>query len=189
LELINPEGHSPAFALPGRSVLLGRVIPASYLITHPRATFYANLSSMFLAQSRFRIRVMAASQESSPICLLDDNLSVLKANERLLVSAGWEVRTFSEPRAFLGYAAVNQPRVAVIDMIMPEMDGLQVRSKVSEISPATRVIILTSSEDANAESKLLESGIFAFFFKPVDPETLLKSVTSAFEISVTVRQG
>ena len=119
--------------------------------------------------------------DSTPICLLDDDLPVLKANSRLLVSAGWDVQGFRDPAAFLEYARTNKPALAVIDMMMPEMDGLEVQSMLREVSPTTRVIILTSNDDPEIETAAVEAGVFAFFFKPADPDKFLVSVESAIK--------
>ena len=129
---------------------------------------------------------MASS--SPPICLLDDDLSVLRANTRLLESEGYTVQSFSNPTAFLDYSQKNKPPVAVIDMMMPLMNGLEVQSQLREFSPATRVIILTSNDDPEVEVIAVRAGVFAFFFKPAEPEDFLASVAAAVQNSGVVRQ-
>ena len=59
------------------------------------------------------------AKSASTVWLLDDYLSVPKANGRLLASAGWEVERFIDPDAFLRHAEIHHPRVVVIDMWMP----------------------------------------------------------------------
>ena len=122
---------------------------------------------------------MTTSETSSLIYVLDDDPSVLKATSRLLASADWEARAFSDPIAFLNDAGTDKPAVAVIDMMMPVMDGLEVQAKLKGISPNTRVIILTSNDDLKAESTAIDAGAFAFFFKPVDPDVFVASIESA----------
>ena len=131
---------------------------------------------------------MTSSEKNSLICLLDDDLAVLRANTRLLISANWQVEAFSAPNRFLEYARRNQPPVAILDMMMPVMDGLAVQAELREVSPNTRVIILTSNDDPEAETIAGEAGVFAFFYKPVDPEDFLASIASAMEDFGAIRR-
>jgi DNA-binding NtrC family response regulator len=102
------------------------------------------------------------AKSASTVWLLDDDPSVLKANGRLLASAGWEVERFIDPDAFLRHAEIHHPRVVVIDMWMPRMDGLEVQRRLSGISPSTRVIVLTANDDRIVRWKALAAGAAAF---------------------------
>ncbi len=70
------------------------------------------------------------------ISLLDDYPSILKATARLLSSAGWHADTFTDPHAFLSHAEENTPALAVLDIHMPLMDGLEVQSRLRDPRPA-----------------------------------------------------
>jgi FixJ family two-component response regulator len=113
------------------------------------------------------------------ICLLDDDPSVLKAVSRLLSSAGWHVEQFSDPEKFLEYAKIHRSPVAVIDIWMPLMSGLEVQSRLRELSPSTRVIIFTGKEDPLVRSTALNAGASAFFVKPFNDEELLTAIRLA----------
>jgi FixJ family two-component response regulator len=113
------------------------------------------------------------------ICLLDDDPSTVRATSRLLNSAGWEVQGFTDPHLFLQHSQTHQPRVAVIDIWMPLMHGLEVQKKLCQISPATRVIVLTGKDDPGIRFRALNAGALAFFVKPVPKNDLLASIQSA----------
>ena len=113
------------------------------------------------------------------VCLLDDEPSVLKAVGRLLSSAGWRVKEFSDPEEFLVYAKIHRTAVAVIDVWMPLMSGLEVQSRLSGLSPSTRVIIFTGRDDPRVRSTALNAGALAFLTKPFDDEELLTAVRLA----------
>jgi two-component system response regulator FixJ len=102
---------------------------------------------------------------------------VLKGLARLFESADLHLETFSNPETFLGYARTHRPQVALIDVCMPQMSGLEVQSQLSKISPSTRVIIFT---DPLVRSTALNAGASAFLTKPFDDEELLTSVRLAF---------
>jgi FixJ family two-component response regulator len=113
------------------------------------------------------------------ICLLDDDQSVLRATKRLLRSEGWKVEAFSDPRLFLQYARTDSCGVAVLDVLMPIMSGLEVQSQLRNVSPSTRVIILTSIDDPAVRSRARDAGAFAVLRKPVDDEDFLRRIQAA----------
>jgi FixJ family two-component response regulator len=69
--------------------------------------------------------------------------------------------------------------VAVIDVWMPLMNGLEVQSRLRELSPLTRVIIFTGKDDSDIRSRALNAGASAFLTKPLDDEELLTAVRFA----------
>ena len=107
------------------------------------------------------------------VWLFDDEPSALKATQRLLNSAGWEVEVFTDPNFFLQQARTHGPGLAVIDMSMPLMHGLEVQERLSEISPATHVLVLTGKDDPHVRSRALEAGAVAFFSKPAPNDDFL----------------
>jgi FixJ family two-component response regulator len=116
---------------------------------------------------------------TSVICLLDDDPSVLKALGRLFSSAGLRAEPFSDPEQFLQYAKIHRSPVAVIDIWMPMMNGLEVQSRLHEISPSTRVIVVTGKADPLVRSTAMNAGALAFLTKPFDDEELVTSVRLA----------
>jgi two-component system response regulator HydG len=113
------------------------------------------------------------------VCLLDDDPSVLKGLGRLFASADLHAETFSDPEEFLRYARTHRPAVAVLDVCMPQMSGLEVQSRLRELSPSTRVIVFTGKADALVRSTALNGGASAFFTKPFNDEELLTAVRLA----------
>ena len=95
------------------------------------------------------------------------------------MSAGWHAEQFSDPEKFLFYAKTHRTPVAVIDVWMPLMNGLEVQSRLHEASPSTRVIIFTGKDDSLVRSTALAAGATAFFVKPFDDEEFLTAVRFA----------
>jgi len=119
------------------------------------------------------------SKEALSVYLLDDDSSILKATSRLLDSAGWKVEVFTDPIAFLERAAMHFPDVAVIDMLMPEMNGLEVQTRLQHVSPSTRVIVLTAIDDPSVRRVAMNGGASAFFIKGVESDEFLAGVKAA----------
>jgi len=120
------------------------------------------------------------SSAANVICLLDDELSVLKALGWLFASEGLHVEKFSEPQRFLEHARNHPVRLAVIDIQMPGMTGLEVLAELRVISPGARVIVMTGEDNPAHRSAAIAGGASAFFFKPFDDEALLAAVRAAF---------
>jgi len=123
--------------------------------------------------------VAAPNIATRTICLVDDDPSVLKATGRLLSSAGWKVESFVDPIEFLEHAKTYQPHLVVLDILMPKMNGLDVQKRLKTISPASRVVILTSKDDPAVRSNAIAAGASAFFLKPVDDDEFLAGVEAA----------
>jgi two-component system response regulator HydG len=117
--------------------------------------------------------------DPSAVCLLDDHPSVLKGLVRLLSSAGLKAEPFSDPNKFLDYERIHQSPIAVIDIWMPIMNGLEVQSQLRDISPSTRVIMLTANDDPSLRATALNAGASAFLTKPFNDEEFLAIVRHA----------
>ena len=113
------------------------------------------------------------------VCLLDDDLSVLRGLGRLFASADLHAEAFSDPEEFLSYVRIHRPAVVLIDVHMPQMSGLEVQSRLGKISPSTRVIIFTGKDDPLVRATALNAGASAFFDKPFDDEELLTAIRLA----------
>jgi len=113
------------------------------------------------------------------IWLLDDDVSMLKALGRLMDSAGFDVEKFSDPVTFLARLEQATCRLAVLDVWMPQMSGLEVQTRLRENSPTTQVIFLTGRDDPMARQTAIEAGAFAFLSKPFDDEVLMQLIREA----------
>jgi FixJ family two-component response regulator len=115
------------------------------------------------------------------IWLLDDDVSMLKALGRLMTSAGLIAEKFSDPIAFLARLEQATCRVAVLDVWMPVMNGLEVQACLRRDSPETRIIFMTGRDDPLVRQTALDAGAFAFLAKPFEDEVLVKLIHEALE--------
>ena len=120
--------------------------------------------------------MVTLNKETVAVFLLDDDRSVLKATSRLLDSVGWHVDAFTDPNTFLEHAATHRPNLAIIDILMPEMSGLEVQTRLRGISPGTRVIMLTARDDPSVRRMAMNAGASAFFIKGVESGEFLAGV-------------
>jgi FixJ family two-component response regulator len=115
----------------------------------------------------------------NPICILDDDFSVLNSLRELLDSDGWEARTFDNPYLFLAYAREHPVKLAVLDVWLPQMTGIDVQERLRVISPETLVIVITGREEPAIRATAMEAGAFGFLGKPFEDEAFLTLVRDA----------
>ena len=115
----------------------------------------------------------------NPICILDDDFSVLNSLRELLDSDGWEARTFDNPDLFLAYARDHPVKLAVLDVWLPQMTGIDVQERLRVISPETLVIVITGREEPAIRATAMEAGAFGFLGKPFEDEAFLTLVRDA----------
>ena len=128
--------------------------------------------------------MVALNKETVAVYLLDDDSSILKATSRLLDSVGWNsVETFTDPIAFLERAAIHFPDIAVIDILMPEMNGLEVQRRLRRLSPSTRVIVMTAKDDPLVRQMAMNAGASAFFIKGMESGEFLAGIKAAADSS------
>jgi len=83
---------------------------------------------------------------------------------------------FDDPVLFIRHATSNPVHLAVIDIRMPGMSGIEVMEKLSTISPATRTIVITGEGDPMSRAAAMSAGAVFFFPKPFDDEALLQAI-------------
>ena len=115
------------------------------------------------------------------VCVVDDDPSIRKSLARLLESSGFNVDAFSKPEAFLLHLAAHPVRVAILDIWMENMTGMELLAHLCARSPETRIIFITGHEDTAAEATVMQAGAFAFFVKPFENKRFLSVVRNAFE--------
>ena len=117
------------------------------------------------------------------ICILDDDTSVLKALRRLLHSDGLQMTAFNEPGSFLEHVESHAISLAIIDIWMPEVNGLEVQRRLLAIAPNTPVIIMTGRDDPAMRSVALAQGAAEFLAKPFKDAVFLGAVRAALRPS------
>jgi FixJ family two-component response regulator len=123
-----------------------------------------------------KFNMVVLNKGTVAVFLLDDDLSVLKATSRLLDSVGWQVNAFTDPSKFLEHAETYCPDLAIIDILMPDMNGLEVQTRLRRVSPSTRVIVLTARDDPSVRRMAMNAGASAFFIKGLESDEFLAGV-------------
>ena len=121
------------------------------------------------------------SSAKPSLLLVDDELSMRDSLGRWFAKDGYEVSAAADgPQAL---AALERRRfdVALVDLKMPGMDGLELQREIRRRDPRAMVIILTAFASVETAVEALKEGAFDYVTKPVDPETLGHVVERALE--------
>jgi two-component system response regulator FixJ len=122
---------------------------------------------------------MNTAAGEAQVCLIDDDLSVLKSMHYLLAAEGLRVRPFNKAEDFLTYASQHHVPLVVTDIWMDGVTGLEVLARLCALSPRTKVIVITAREDLAARATAMAIGPAAFFMKPFDDQLFLAAIRKA----------
>ena len=113
------------------------------------------------------------------VFLVDDDAGVLKALSRLLQARGYDVQSFTSPQAFLADHDASVPGCAVLDVSMPDLDGLELQQALTAGGSQRPVIFLTGAGDIPTSVRAMRAGAVDFLTKPVDSADLLAAIAHA----------
>ncbi|MCY8995127.1 response regulator transcription factor [Bacillus inaquosorum] len=109
------------------------------------------------------------------ILLVDDEPAILDFLTMGLENEGFEVKTAADGMTAMNIAKTFQPHVAILDVMMPGMDGLEV-SRMMKKTGHTAVIMLTAKEEVGVRVKALTEGADDYMIKPFSFEELLARI-------------
>jgi two-component system, LuxR family, response regulator FixJ len=115
--------------------------------------------------------------------IIDDEESVRNSIGFMLQTTGYAVRTWPSGVAFLRELRNAEPGCILLDIRMPEMDGLQVQQHLNDRGAPMPVIVLTGHGDVNIAVKAMRNGAIDFLEKPFEADQLLSAIETAFERS------
>ena len=118
-------------------------------------------------------------ESNQTICVLDDDASVRASIEHLLDSDGLSAQTFERADDFLAHATQHHVALALLDVWLPEASGLAVQQRLREVSPGTRVIVMTGREEPGIRAAALAAGALAFLVKPFHDEAFIALIRRA----------
>lgn len=128
------------------------------------------------------------STSGGMVYLLDDEPEMIKALTRLLRAKHFEVRGFTSVRAFLETCLPHDTACLVLDVAMPELDGLELQRHLTHRGILIPIIFLTGHGDIPMSVRAIKAGATDFLTKPVDAATLVQAVRAALQMAETWRQ-
>jgi len=120
-------------------------------------------------------------QQRPTVFVVDDEAPVRKALFRLLNSAAIEVAVFASPAEFLAARDPAAPGCLLLDLEMPELNGLELQQQLGGRDGMLPIIFLTGHADIPITVEAMKAGAADFLTKPVRDDVLLAAVRAAFE--------
>ena len=120
---------------------------------------------------------------SESICVVDDDDAVRDSMRMLLESYGHSVEDFASARAFLSCGAKRRCGCLLLDLHMPEMGGLELLDTLHRQGASPPTIVISGRNDPAATRHAKAAGALAVLDKPVDDETLIRSIAGALSRS------
>ncbi len=114
------------------------------------------------------------------VLLLDDDPSVRRDLGELFRLAGFAVRSFATARELLAYRRPAGPACLVLDVMLPDGNGLDLQRHLARTDPELPVVLISGHMDDALRERALGSGAFAFLAKPLEWSALRREIQQAF---------
>jgi DNA-binding NtrC family response regulator len=126
--------------------------------------------------------------ENRRILIIDDERPILLTLEALLGRRGYQVETSGTAAQGLKLLKTKSPALVLLDLQLPDAEGLQTLDEIKTGFPGTQVIILTAHDSLHNAIESIKRGAFHFISKPYAPEELLSLVEKALEKQSLLRE-
>ena len=124
---------------------------------------------------------MRANSEARRILIIDDERPILMTLEALLTRHGYQTETATTATLGLRAMKTNPAALVLLDLQLPDADGLETLERLKKDFGDSQVIILTAHDSLNNAIESIKRGAFHFISKPYAPEELLSLVEQALE--------
>ena len=128
-----------------------------------------------------------AEKSHIKVLLVDDEEILLEYMSKRLVREGFTVKTTLSGEEGLEAATGEQFDVAVVDMKMPGMDGVETQKALKKVQPFLQCIILTGHGSVDTALESGHQDAFKYLLKPIDYDNLVETIRKAYEKKVEVR--
>ena len=128
------------------------------------------------------------STENRRILIIDDERPILMTLEALLGRHGYQVEVAANAAAGMRLLASKAPALVLLDLQLPDADGLHMLEQIKAEYPDTQVIILTAHDSLNNAIESIKRGAYHFISKPYAPEELLSLIEKALEKQSLLRE-
>ena len=123
-------------------------------------------------------------QDKPIVFVVDDDISVRESLEMLIQFAGWQPETFASAEEFLAHPRVLTPNCLVLDVSLPDLNGLDLQKLVADRIEMP-IIFITGYGDVPITVRAMKAGAVEFLTKPLAEEALLGAIRHAIERSQT----
>ena len=123
------------------------------------------------------------SRDTPTVFVVDDDISVRESLEVLIRCAGWRSEVFSSAQEFLARPRVFAPSCLVLDVTLPDLNGLDLQKRIATDRSDMPIIFITGHGDVPMTVRAMKAGAVEFLTKPYGDEVLLGAIQQAIECS------
>ena len=125
----------------------------------------------------------------STVYLVDDDSSIRRALPAAIASRDYRVEVFDSAEAFLANYDGHSPGCAILDLNMPQMNGLALQEELINRRWSLPIIFLSGYGTVEAATRAMKSGAVYFFEKPIDPPVLVECIREALQLDEANRKN
>lgn len=117
--------------------------------------------------------------DTAIVFVVDDDVSVRESLELLISCAGWQPETFASAQEFLVRPRIPVPSCLVLDVSLPDLNGLDLQKRVSVERTDMPIIFITGHGDVPMTVQAMKAGAVEFLTKPFSDDVLLEAIRHA----------
>jgi FixJ family two-component response regulator len=130
-------------------------------------------------------RSEAMSHGTPVVFVVDDDVSVRESLESLIRTMGLRPEIFASAQEFLSHQRVSVPSCLVLDVSLPDLNGLDLQTRIAADQISMPIIFVTGYGDVPTTVRAMKAGAVEFLTKPFDNDVLLMAIWQAIERSKT----
>jgi FixJ family two-component response regulator len=129
------------------------------------------------------------SDRAPLVAIVDDDDSLRRSARMLVTSFGFRSEAFARARDFLAWPRRDEVSCLILDVLMPDMNGLEVQRELSRTRPRPPIIFITARAKEHEEKQAMNAGAVAVLRKPVAADILLNTIRRALEPGTSQEAG
>ena len=110
------------------------------------------------------------------ILIVDDSGFTRNIHKQIITSQGYEVVEAGSGTEGVEMFSQEKPDLVMIDLLMPDMDGMEAVGKMLEIDPAAKTVVCSTDKQKARQEEAKEIGVLAFLTKPVNSEKIAETL-------------
>ena len=118
------------------------------------------------------------------VVVVDDDISVRESLDLLIRAAGWQPEIYASAQAFLARPRAVVPGCLVLDVSLPDLNGLELQQRLGPDGGALPIIFITGHGDIPMTVRAMKAGAVEFLTKPFDDEALVGAISAAIDRSL-----
>ena len=122
-----------------------------------------------------------STSKRSLLSVVDDDEMLRESLPELLREFGFAARAFPSGQVFLSSNYVEETRCLILDVVMPEMSGLDLQQELKRRGKAIPIIFISGQKDEDIRKQAFRQGAVRFLYKPFSDSDLLEAVNAALD--------